>query len=447
MLQTYNTQNEGFYEGGAKGLALSDYLAILKRRALYLVITFGLILIVGSFVTAIQRPIYEAKGKILVESQEIPVDLVKPTVTEGANERIQVMQQRIMTRDNLLALVTKYAMFSKQRRWMSGTELFEAMRQRTKFDLVDISSQGRSGVSTIAFTVSFEYENPEITLKVANDLLTLILDEDARNRTTRAVETTKFLTLESQRLQGELVAIEAQIAEKKTTSSDNTLERDPARMQVAELTRLKQELAQKSSMYSAEYPAIKALKKKVAAMEQLVAQAPSPAVTQATSELVDLARRAAAIEASLSSANKKLDDARLGEKLERSQQSERLQVLEQPVLPQKPTKPNRTKLLTLSFALAMVAGVAAIFAAETLDRRIRHGHQLVGVANGRVIVSIPYIATRAETSRRKSRLILVTGVAGVLLLVGLAGALFLGPSLDLSWVNQFWLDKLTTLSK
>ena len=447
MLQTYNSQSEDFYERGGQGLVLSDYLAILKRRALYFVIPFGLILILGSFVTAIQRPIYEAKGKILVESQEIPVDLVKPTVTQGANERIQVMQQRIMTRDNLLALVTKYGMFSKQRLWMSGTELFEAMRQRTKFDLVDISSQGRAGISTIAFTVSFEYENPEITLKVTNDLLTLILDEDARNRTTRAAETTKFLTLESQRLQGELAATEAQIVEKRKTPRDDALERDPAKMQVAELTRLKEELAQKSSMYSAEYPAIKALKKKIAAMEQLVAQTPSQAATQANSELIDLARRGAAIEASLISTNKKLEDARLGEKLERSQQSERLQVLEQPILPQKPTKPNRTKLFALSFALAMIAGAGAIFAAETLDRRIRHGHQLVGVANGRAIVSIPYIATRAETFRRKSRLILLTGVVGVLLLVGLAGALFFGPSIDLSWVNQFWLDKLTALSK
>ncbi len=378
MLQTYNSQSEDFYERGGQGLVLSDYLAILKRRALYFVIPFGLILILGSFVTAIQRPIYEAKGKILVESQEIPVDLVKPTVTQGANERIQVMQQRIMTRDNLLALVTKYGMFSKQRLWMSGTELFEAMRQRTKFDLVDISSQGRAGISTIAFTVSFEYENPEITLKVTNDLLTLILDEDARNRTTRAAETTKFLTLESQRLQGELAATEAQIVEKRKTPRDDALERDPAKMQVAELTRLKEELAQKSSMYSAEYPAIKALKKKIAAMEQLVAQTPSQAATQANSELIDLARRGAAIEASLISTNKKLEDARLGEKLERSQQSERLQVLEQPILPQKPTKPNRTKLFALSFALAMIAGAGAIFAAETLDRRIRHGHQLVG---------------------------------------------------------------------
>ena len=149
----------------------------------------------------------------------------------------------------------------------------------------------------------------------------------------------------------------------------------------------------------------------------------------------------------MDSANKKLEEAHLGEKLERDQQSERLQVIEQPVLPRTPIKPNRVKLLTLSFALAMAIGAGAVFAAETFDGSIRHSHELAAVANGRFIVSIPYIATRAETFHRKSRLTLIVGVFAVVLAAGVAGYLFFGPPIDLSWVNQFWLDKLTGLAK
>ena len=53
-------------------------------------------------------PTYLSEGKILVESQQIPVDLVKPTVTTASKERIQVIEQRVMTRDNLLAILDKY---------------------------------------------------------------------------------------------------------------------------------------------------------------------------------------------------------------------------------------------------------------------------------------------------------------------------------------------------
>jgi uncharacterized protein involved in exopolysaccharide biosynthesis len=315
--------------------------------------------------------------------------------------------------------------------------------------LVDINAAGRPGTSTIAFTVSFEYENPEATLQVTNNFLTLILDEDARNRTNRAAETTAFLTRESQRLQGELTQLEAQINESKAAgaSDDPSLTSDPAKMQVAELTKLKEDLAQKSSTYSSEYPQIKALKKKIAAMAQLVAQTPTTAASKENVSIFELQRRAAATEKNLEDTNKKLEEARLGEKLERDQQSERLQVIEQPVLPQKPVKPNRFKLMAAVLALALVVGAGVVFVAESLDASIRYSHQLLGVASGRMIVLIPYITTRSETSRRRRGIVFIGGSVALLLLAGVIGIVFFGPPLDLSWVNQYWLDQLTRLSK
>jgi uncharacterized protein involved in exopolysaccharide biosynthesis len=448
MLQGYAPESEAFYQGRGQVVDLGQYWAIFKRRALYCLAAFVIVLLLGAFVTAIQRPIYEAKGKLLVESQAIPTDLVQPTVTDSAYQRVQVIQQRIMTRDNLLALVKKYGMFSREQQWMSGTELLDLMRERTKFDLVDINSGARPGSSTIAFTVSFDYENPEIALRVANDLLTLILNEDARNRTNRAEETTEFLAHESDRLQGQLAAIQAQIAENQSHSQDPTSElTDPARIQAADLVKLKEELAEKSSTYSDAYPAIVALKKKIAAMERLIAKTPSPAAAAANPGLVELERRLIESEHNLDDTNKKLEQARLGEKLEKDQESEHLQVIEQPVLPQMPIKPNRPKLFALSFALAIVAGFGAIMATETLDKSVRHSHDLLDVADGRLIVSIPYIATRAESFRRKTRSAVFLGVIFAALVLAVAAFALYGPPVDLSAIKQFWVDHLTMLSK
>jgi uncharacterized protein involved in exopolysaccharide biosynthesis len=452
MLQAYSAQGEAFYEGRSQSLGLGHVWGILKRRAVYCVAAFSIVLLLGAFITAIQTPIYEAQGKVLVQSQEIPTDLVRPTVTQTANERIQVIEQRIMTRDNLLGLVNKYKMFVREQQWMSQSDILDLMRERTQFELVDIkSSPGRPGsstTSTIAFTIKFQYQNPEIATRVTNDILTLMLSEDARNRTNSATETTAFLTRESQRLQGELAAIEAQIVENRTKTADPTSPTtDPSKLQIIELTKLKEELAQKSSTYSAEYPGIKALKKKIAAMEQLIAQTPSAAVAQVNSGLFELQRQELATQKSLEETNKKLEEARLGEKLERDQQSERLQVIEQPVQPQKPIKPNKIKLLSLSLALAMAAGAGAVFAAESLDKSIKSSRELLGVANGRLVVSIPYIATRAETFRRRSRFWLLVGILLILVLAGVVGFVFFGPPIDPSWINQFALERLTGLTK
>ena len=96
---------------------------------------------IGFGIVAIQRPIYRAEGKILVESPEIPPDLVHPTITEVANERVQVIQQRIMARDNLMAVVNKFNLFSREREWMSGTELLDLIRSRMEIKPVDLDAQ------------------------------------------------------------------------------------------------------------------------------------------------------------------------------------------------------------------------------------------------------------------------------------------------------------------
>src|SRR5271154_1221080 len=125
MAQTYSPQHSVLYEDHGQSFDLSHLVAILKRRAPYFVIPFLLVVMVGFAVVAIQRPIYRAEGKILVESPEIPLELVHPTITEVANERVQVIQQRIMARDNLMAVVNKFNLFPRERESTSGSELLD----------------------------------------------------------------------------------------------------------------------------------------------------------------------------------------------------------------------------------------------------------------------------------------------------------------------------------
>ena len=102
-----------------------------------------------------------------------------------------------MTRENLLGLVEKYRLFPDRRQSLSGTQLLDIMRQSTKFQPFELD-QARRRDGLIALTVAFEYEQPEIAMRVANELVTLILNEDARNRSSRAQETTNFLAREVQ---------------------------------------------------------------------------------------------------------------------------------------------------------------------------------------------------------------------------------------------------------
>ena len=105
------------------------YLGLLRRRWPYFLIPFVSVLLAGGAVIYLWPVTYFSEGKILVQSQQIPTELVRPTVTSAAQERIQVIEQRTMTRDNLLAIVDKFKLFPDQRALMSPTQTVEMMKK------------------------------------------------------------------------------------------------------------------------------------------------------------------------------------------------------------------------------------------------------------------------------------------------------------------------------
>ena len=123
------------------------YTDILKRRFFYFLLPFGMISILGLYlITIFLKPSYFSEGKILVE---IAPDFVGPiTSATTASERVQRIQQRVMTRDNLLSIASRFGLFPNR----SG--VLELMRESSQFKPIEVVGQSRP---TIAFTVGFEY--------------------------------------------------------------------------------------------------------------------------------------------------------------------------------------------------------------------------------------------------------------------------------------------------
>src|SRR6478609_2007130 len=182
------------------------YWGLIKRRAVYFAVPFVLVLAGGLAAARLWPATYLSEGKILVQSQMIPTELVRATVTSAAQERIQVIEQRTMTRDNLVAIADKFQLFPDKRTLMSVTELVELMKKSTKFAPVDLQldfkQRSRAAMEnpTIIFSVGFEYPDAATATRVANELMTRILNEDLRDRTSRGTDTTKFLAREVQKI-------------------------------------------------------------------------------------------------------------------------------------------------------------------------------------------------------------------------------------------------------
>lgn len=454
-----------------------------------------------------------------------------------ASERLQVIEQRALSRDNILALVDKFKLFADYPK-LSRSEVVDLAKSRIAITPINADVTGRrvrDDRLTIAFIISYEDEKPQIAAQVANELVTIVLNADAKARTTQAAETTSFLTKEAARLTGELATLEKELAQVRLDNPDALPDKLPYNMSlsdkidksIADIQRevrsideekrllefeasvraaaagsnlgkdgtnsidsqiesMRAEIAVKSAMYADNHPEMRMMRKALAAMEaeqkKMVESLQQPAdgggkvenvkagldqrlIAEKLKSLDDrkaflttqgdqyakasekikaiitktpeveavlggLGRRQGLLQKSLDDINGKLAQAQLGERLEQNQQSERFEVIEQPIVTDQPVRPDRKKLLALAGVASVAAGGALAIATEFLDQTMRTTAEVVSRVGMRPIATIKYIPLAGEVKRRRRRII---GIILLLILCfggALAAVHFLYQPLD-----------------
>ncbi|MES9971386.1 MAG: lipopolysaccharide biosynthesis protein [Candidatus Thiodiazotropha sp.] len=219
-------------------LGIGDYIAILKRRKMQLIVPAAIILLLSIGLALGLPSIYRAEATILIEQQEIPSELVRSTVTSYAGERIQVISQRVMTTENLGKIIDSYGLYKDERDDTSLTLLAEELREDIELEMISADvvdpRSGRPTTATIAFTLAFSNKQPRVAQKVTNELISLYLDENLRQRTQSALETSTFLSAEAGRLNKEITELEASLAEFKEKHVNNLPELQQLNIQLME---------------------------------------------------------------------------------------------------------------------------------------------------------------------------------------------------------------------
>ena len=223
---------------------LKDYLQIIRRRKYTILLPMLGLLMISVIVAIALPPVFRSKGTILIEKQHIPADLVKSTVVSFADERIAQIEQKLMTVDNINKIIEKFDLYPKEKKVVNASDLAEQFKKATLIELInaDVVGQGKSSKATLAFTISFDHRLGITAQKVANELVTLFLDENIRSRTERAEESTKFLQVEAEKFKQEIQKIENELAEYKEKYSGSLPELLP--VNTAAITRIENNMQQ-----------------------------------------------------------------------------------------------------------------------------------------------------------------------------------------------------------
>jgi polysaccharide biosynthesis transport protein len=296
---------------------LKFYLAVFLRRLPYFLVIAALVSAIGITLAAILPPTFRSSASILVEPQQIPGELVQATAAVNPYEQAQIIEQRIMTRTNLLELADRIGLYADQPE-LSADGIAGDMRGRIEFIGFEPDLTARLDVpGATIIGVAFEAPDAAFAVKGANELVNLVLEENVRLRTDRAGDTSEFFQAEVDRLAAEIERQSARIAEMKTANVNAlpdslaarrtqqqveqerllALEREEAALrnqratvvwvfertgrsatlgalnaEEEELADLQSQLRQQRTIYAATSPQVRLLETRIAALEELVAE-------------------------------------------------------------------------------------------------------------------------------------------------------------------------------
>lgn len=197
-------------------LSIDDYVDIAKRRIWSFILPTTAIILAAGIIAFVLPSEYKSSSTILIEQQEIPEEFVSATVTSFAEQRLQSINQRIMSTSKLLGIINELDLYQDLRGKWTTDEIVERMRENIKLDTIsaEVIDQrtGRPTTTTIAFSLAFQGKDARQVHQVAGTLTSLYLEENLKVRRQQTEETYTFIGGELQRVQSDLSEIEKKIS-------------------------------------------------------------------------------------------------------------------------------------------------------------------------------------------------------------------------------------------
>lgn len=192
---------------------LRFYMALLFRRLPYILAILIVTGIAGVYMAFSIPETYRAEARLLFENGQIPDELAASTVRSTADEALLSVQQRLLTRSNLLELASKFEVFKGV---PNITEDIIVNQMLRRISIYMPPLMGNTGV----VTVSFDAGDPVLSADVTNALVEQILEQSVELRTAASGSTLDFFQQEVKRLTDELAVQNSKILEFEEANRD-----------------------------------------------------------------------------------------------------------------------------------------------------------------------------------------------------------------------------------
>src|SRR5215510_10432769 len=105
------------------------------RRKWLAVVVFAVPFVTAASLIMFMPGIYRSTATILVDRQQVPETMVRPTVTSALETRLHTISQEILSRSRLDALIKQFNLYADLRQRVPLEEVIGRMRRDIKLEL------------------------------------------------------------------------------------------------------------------------------------------------------------------------------------------------------------------------------------------------------------------------------------------------------------------------
>lgn len=526
---------EELEEQPSKQFDIGRYMGIVRRRYAFflLPLLFGWAVVWSASWVLPAR--YKSSTLILVQQPTMPKNYVIPNISDDVQDRLRSITQQILSRTRLLFIIDSLHLYQPVRRSLTPDQKVAQMRKDIDIDLVR-----DPGSDTIdAFRVSYSAASPEDAQRVTNALTTLFINENQKTLQKESEHTTEFLRQQLEAAGASLAEQEAKVKEFQSAHQGELPSQQAGNLQILaglqsqlqnetdalttarqqriyfqslieqyrtfdpvtpgapatgialmdeQIAKLKAQLADLSTRYTDQYPAVQQVKKQITEAEQARQQAakslsqkvsgasktsgnqPSvPDETETTPHLLQLEsqlqanqteianreQEIKALEARVATYQQRLNaepeseqqlsdltrgyeqsqlnyndllkkesESAMATNMEQMQQGERFTVLDPPSLPLKPDFPNRLKFCGIGVGVGLALALLVGGALEFLDDRLHSREEITTLLPVIVLSEVPQISSSADERKKRFKTILAWTMAVLVFGIIIAGSAF-----------------------
>jgi polysaccharide chain length determinant protein (PEP-CTERM system associated) len=185
------------------------------RRKLGFFAPFGLMVMTGIFLVLFLPSYYKSTATILVEEQKIPQNFVMAAVTSYAEQRLQMINSKIMGFANLQDLIKRFKLYEDLKSKNTSEQIVQKMRDNIKLEMIRSDNYdpktGRPSNDVVAFTLSYEGTDPQKVYHTITELSSQYLKENMATRTRQSGDTSFFIESELNKIKNDLDETDIQI--------------------------------------------------------------------------------------------------------------------------------------------------------------------------------------------------------------------------------------------